>query len=131
MTVFVTLAALMFLLALFFLLSALVRGESAPAEHSPRWLPVGLALAFSIMTVCVYNAVGTPNALGRPAESPSTIEALAMEGGARFKLQDYAGAVRLWRQVLSQVPENSNVARAIADSIAKAESLAAQSAAKQ
>lgn len=58
------------------------------------------------------------------ALAPQNVQTLALAGSVRFERQDYIGAVALWRQVLLHAPADSPVAAAIADSIAKAESLA-------
>jgi len=47
-----------------------------------------------------------------------------LSGSVRYERKDYAGAVALWQQVLAQVPADSAAAGSIADSLAKAESLA-------
>jgi cytochrome c-type biogenesis protein CcmH len=58
------------------------------------------------------------------ALDPKNVQALALSGSVRYERGDYAGAVVLWRQVLAQVPADSAAAGSIADSLAKAESLA-------
>jgi len=55
---------------------------------------------------------------------PQNVQALALSGSVRYERKDYAGAVALWQQVLAQVPADSAAAGSIADSLAKAESLA-------
>ena len=121
MTVFLILAELMTGGALAFVLPALLRTQ--PAGRPPRWFVPGFALVFVLIAVAVYGTVGMPSAVNLAA-SASTLEALAAEGGERFRARDYAGAARLWREVLSRVPQDSDVARAIEAGIAKAEALA-------
>ncbi|MBI4985813.1 MAG: c-type cytochrome biogenesis protein CcmI [Rhodocyclales bacterium] len=60
------------------------------------------------------------------AADPRNVKALALAGSAAFERQDYAGAVRAWRQVLAVVPAESAVAARIRNSIADAESRSAQ-----
>jgi cytochrome c-type biogenesis protein CcmH len=55
---------------------------------------------------------------------PKNVQALALSGSVRYERGDYAGAVALWRQVLAQLPANAAAAGSIADSLARAESLA-------
>jgi len=62
------------------------------------------------------------------AIDPRNVQALALAGAARFEHRDYAGAVALWQQVLSQVPPDSREARSIAESMAKAQALAGEAA---
>lgn len=118
MTVFLALATLMMGGALTLVLPALLRGE--PADRPRRWLAPGFVLVFMLVAVSVYGGVGTPGAVNL-AEPSGTLEALAAEGGERFRAKDYAGAARLWREVLSRVPQDSDVARSIEESIVKAE----------
>jgi len=122
MTAFLTLAMLMTGGALSLVLPALLR---AGAGVRQRCFATGMALLFVLVAVSVYGAVGTPGAVNL-AGPAGTLEALAAKGGVRFRAGDYAGAARLWREVLSQVPQDSDVARAIEDSIARAEALAGQ-----
>lgn len=128
MTILLVLAAFMTGGALAFVLPSLLRGESA--DRPRPWLAAGVALVFVLAAVSVYSAVGAPGAVNL-AERSGTLESLAAEGGERFRAKDYAGAAQLWREVLGRVPQDSDVARAIEESIAKAEALAGQSAAKQ
>lgn len=56
---------------------------------------------------------------------PGHAQALALAGSVLFEQKDYGGAVRAWRQVQARLPAHAPEAGALADSIAKAEALAA------
>jgi cytochrome c-type biogenesis protein CcmH len=60
------------------------------------------------------------------AVDPKNAQALALSGSMRFERGDYAGAIALWRQVLSQVPADSPIASSIMHSIDKAQLMAKQ-----
>lgn len=55
---------------------------------------------------------------------PSNVQALALVGSAAFERRDYAGAIQRWRQLLALAPPDSDIARSITASIAKAQALA-------
>jgi cytochrome c-type biogenesis protein CcmH/NrfG len=64
------------------------------------------------------------------AIDPGNVQALALAGSAAFERRDYAQAIQPWRKILAQAPADSDIARSIAASIAKAEALAAAPSAK-
>jgi len=49
------------------------------------------------------------------------VQALALLGSAALERGDHAAAIKLWKKILALVPAQSDMGRAIADSIAKAE----------
>jgi cytochrome c-type biogenesis protein CcmH len=73
------------------------------------------------------------NLQGKPAElvaralelDPGNPLALMLSGAVAFQREDYAGAIRQWEKVRSLLSPESDEARAVDDSIAKARELAA------
>ncbi len=53
---------------------------------------------------------------------PANPKALAMAGSAAFERNDFAAAVRHWQKLLELVPEDSDIGRSVAGSIAEARS---------
>lgn len=72
------------------------------------------------------SLIGEPEALIARALAidPHHVQALALAGSAALERGDGQGAVRQWKKILALVPESSEMARSIADSIAKAEARA-------
>lgn len=72
---------------------------------------------------------GEPEALIKRAleVDPDNVQALALAGSAAFERADYDNAIKPWKRVLALVPAASDAAASIADSIGKAEALAARS----
>jgi cytochrome c-type biogenesis protein CcmH len=58
------------------------------------------------------------------AIDPSNVQALALVGSAAFERRDYASAIKPWQQLLALAPPDSDIARSITASIAKAQALA-------
>jgi len=58
------------------------------------------------------------------AIDPSNVQALALVGSAAFERRDYAGAIKPWQQLLALAPPDSDIARSITASIAKAQAQA-------
>ncbi|MES2356692.1 MAG: c-type cytochrome biogenesis protein CcmI [Pseudomonadota bacterium] len=54
---------------------------------------------------------------------PNNVEALALLGSVAFEKKDYAGAIVSWKKILTLVPAETDIARTITSSIAKAEIL--------
>lgn len=54
---------------------------------------------------------------------PDNIKALALAGSAAFDRQDYQDAIARWKKILARVDPQSDVARAIANSISQAQTL--------
>jgi cytochrome c-type biogenesis protein CcmH len=71
------------------------------------------------------SLAGEPAALIEQALKidPNNVKALALGGTMAFQQKDYAKAARLWRNILAQVPPESDFAQRIQGSIAEAESL--------
>lgn len=69
---------------------------------------------------------GEPERLLRQALNidPTNVQALALVGSAAFERRDYAGAIKPWQQLLALAPPDSDIARSITASIAKAQTLA-------
>jgi cytochrome c-type biogenesis protein CcmH len=59
------------------------------------------------------------------AINPNHVQALALKGSAAYERGDYAQAIPPWKKILAMVPQDSEMARSIAASVAKAESFAA------
>lgn len=59
------------------------------------------------------------------AIDPKHIQALALSGSAALERGDYANAIKPWQRILAQLPADSDMARSIADDIAKAQARAA------
>jgi len=74
-----------------------------------------------------HHLSGPPQALIEQALAinPNHVQALALLGSAALERGDYASAVKPWKKILALVPADSDVARSIVDSIAKAEERAA------
>ena len=70
---------------------------------------------------------------GRPREllskalaiTPNDAKALTMAGGAAFEAQEYARAIAYWEKLSIQVPEDSELAKALASGIERARALQA------
>lgn len=62
---------------------------------------------------------------------PNNIQALALSGSAAFERKEYAKAIKPWRKILALAPAESDMARSIAASISKAESLVVASSVKK
>ena len=82
MTVFASLAALLLLLGLSFVLPVFLRangsqlaGGVASDSRASRWFAAGLALALPLLAVGIYSLVGNPGAL-KPPVAPESIQAL-------------------------------------------------------
>jgi len=74
-----------------------------------------------------HHLSGPPQALIEQALAinPNHVQALALLGSAALERGDYTSAVKPWKKILALVPADSDVARSIIDSIAKAEERAA------
>lgn len=59
------------------------------------------------------------------AINPNHVQALALKGSAAYERGDYAQAIPPWKKILAMVPQESDMARSIAASVAKAEAFAA------
>ena len=62
------------------------------------------------------------------AINPNHVQALALKGSAAYERGDYAQAIPPWKKILAMVPQDSEMARSIAASVAKAETFAAKTA---
>jgi cytochrome c-type biogenesis protein CcmH len=62
------------------------------------------------------------------AINPNHVQALALKGSAAYERGEYAQAIAPWKKILTMVPQDSEMARSIADSVAKAESFAKKNA---
>jgi cytochrome c-type biogenesis protein CcmH len=60
------------------------------------------------------------------AINPNHVQALALKGSAAYERGDYAQAILPWKKILAMVSQDSEMARSIAASVAKAEALAAK-----
>jgi cytochrome c-type biogenesis protein CcmH len=60
------------------------------------------------------------------AINPNHVQALALKGSAAYERGDYAQAIPPWKKILAMVPQDSEMARSIAASVAKAEAFAAK-----
>ncbi|SDF11577.1 cytochrome c-type biogenesis protein CcmH [Massilia sp. PDC64] len=60
------------------------------------------------------------------AINPNHVQALALKGSAAYERGDYAQAIPPWKRILAMVPQDSEMARSIGASVAKAEALAAK-----
>lgn len=60
------------------------------------------------------------------AINPNHVQALALKGSAAYERGDYAQAIAPWKKILAMVPQDSEMARSIAASVAKAEAFAAK-----
>lgn len=58
------------------------------------------------------------------AINPNHVQALALKGSAAYEHGDYAKALPPWKKILAMVPPESDMAKSIGASVAKAESLA-------
>jgi cytochrome c-type biogenesis protein CcmH len=90
--------------------------------------------AEALVDYAVTKAMGSGQSLsGEPerllnralAIDPSNVQALALVGSAAFERRDYAQAIKPWQQILALAPPDSDIARSITSSIAKAQTLAA------
>ena len=64
------------------------------------------------------------------AINPDHVQALALKGSAAYERGDYAQAIGPWKKILATVPGDSDIARSIAASVQKAESLATKKRAR-
>jgi cytochrome c-type biogenesis protein CcmH len=65
------------------------------------------------------------------AINPNHVQALALKGSAAYERGDYEQAIRPWKKILAAVPQDSEMARSIAASVAKAEAFAAKERAER
>ena len=79
------------------------------------------------------NLSGEPERLIERALAidPNHVQALALAGSAAYERGEYAKAIVPWKKILAMVPPQTDIARSISASVAKAEKLAVSSTSAQ
>jgi cytochrome c-type biogenesis protein CcmH len=96
------------------------------AQRAPRDSELLADFADALAMVHGQSLQGEPERLVERALAidPHNLKALALSGTAAYERKDYAKAAQIWSRMLPLVPEGSEDARAIAQNVEEARSLA-------
>jgi cytochrome c-type biogenesis protein CcmH len=103
-----------------------VEAYAKAAQRAPRDSELLADFADALAMVHGQSLQGEPERLVERALAidPHNLKALALGGTAAYERKDYAKAAQIWGRMLPLVPEGSDDARAIAQNVAEARTLA-------